>query len=227
MGARSGGRRSRRNQLLCGLPPSISPPLGGAAHLFAARRHRDHRFGQLDIFPCRHGSASVTGRDQHPHPDRRWNRPGRLRDWRMGLRVFRSRANCGGDVAARRVGRTLVLLGPAGTFRLAGAMARRRLCLAQPDGQRCNVAANSAATELYPTALRGTIIGWFAIANALGALTSHTTVSLLAGPLGGLSVVVGYLALVGLPGAVLYAVFIDETRGMTLEAASAEAPPRY
>jgi len=92
-------------------------------------------------------------------------------------------------------------------------------------GNAVMVAANSAATELFPTALRGTIIGWFAIANALGALTSHTTVSLLAGPLGGLSVVVGYLALVGLPGAVLYAVFIDETRGMTLEAASAEAHP--
>ena len=92
-------------------------------------------------------------------------------------------------------------------------------------GNAVMVAANSAATELFPTALRGTIIGWFAIANALGALTSHTTVSLLAGPLGGLSVVVGYLALVGLPGAVLYAVFIDETRGMTLEAASADALP--
>jgi hypothetical protein len=37
--------------------------------------------------------------------------------------------------------------------------------------------------------------------------------------------VVGYLALAGLPGAVLFAVFIDETRGMTLEAASGETLP--
>jgi MFS family permease len=92
-------------------------------------------------------------------------------------------------------------------------------------GNGVMVAANSAATELFPTALRGTIIGWFAITNSLGALISHTTVALLAGPLGGLSVVVGYLALAGLPGALLFAVFIDETRGMTLEAASGETLP--
>jgi predicted MFS family arabinose efflux permease len=87
------------------------------------------------------------------------------------------------------------------------------------------VAANSAVTELFPTALRGTIIGWAAITNSLGALAAHSSVALLAGPLGGLSVVVGYLALVGLPGALLYAIFIDETRGMTLEAASGETVP--
>ncbi len=87
------------------------------------------------------------------------------------------------------------------------------------------VAANSAVTELFPTALRGTIIGWIAITNSLGALAAHSSVALLAGPLGGLSVVVGYLALFGLPGALLYAVFIDETRGMTLEAASRETLP--
>src|SRR4029077_2516950 len=43
-------------------------------------------------------------------------------------------------------------------------------------------------------------------------LAAHSSVALLAGPLGGLSVVVGYLALFGLPGALLYAIFIDETR---------------
>jgi predicted MFS family arabinose efflux permease len=87
------------------------------------------------------------------------------------------------------------------------------------------VGANSAVTELLPTALRSTIIGWLAITMSLGALTSHTTVALLAGPLGGLSVVVGYLALLGLPSAALFAMFIDETRGLTLEAASGEALP--
>ncbi len=86
------------------------------------------------------------------------------------------------------------------------------------------VAANSAVTELFPTSLRSTIIGWLAITNALGALISHSSIALLAGPLGGLSQVVGYLALCGLPGAVLWALFIDETRGMTLEAAAGESP---
>jgi MFS family permease len=84
------------------------------------------------------------------------------------------------------------------------------------------VAGNSAVTELFPTALRGTIIGWVAITYSLGALIAHSAVALLAGPLGGLSVVVGYLAVFGLPGALLYAIFIDETRGMPLEAASGE-----
>jgi MFS family permease len=87
------------------------------------------------------------------------------------------------------------------------------------------VAVNSAVTELFPTALRGTIIGWFAITQSLGAVTSHTTVAMTAGPLGGLSVVVGYLALLSLPAAALFATFIDETRGMTLEAASGDAIP--
>lgn len=85
------------------------------------------------------------------------------------------------------------------------------------------VGANSAVTELLPTSLRGTILGWITITMSLGSLISHTTVALLAGPLGGLSVVVGYLALLGLPSAALFAMFIDETRGLTLEAASGEA----
>jgi len=90
-------------------------------------------------------------------------------------------------------------------------------------GNGVMVAQNSAATELFPTALRGTIFGWIAIVTSLGALTAHISVALLAVPLGGLSTVVGYLAIVGVPGAILYAIFIDETRGMTLEAASGEA----
>ena len=77
----------------------------------------------------------------------------------------------------------------------------------------------------FPRRCAGTIIGWISITNSLGALAAHSSVALLAGPLGGLSVVVGYLALFGLPGALLYAIFIDETRGMTLEAASRETLP--
>lgn len=85
------------------------------------------------------------------------------------------------------------------------------------------VGANSAVTELLPTALRSTIIGWVTITMSVGSVISHATVALLAGPLGGLSVVVGYLALLGLPSAALFAMFIDETRGLTLEAASGES----
>jgi uncharacterized MAPEG superfamily protein len=59
--------------------------------------------------------------------------------------------------------------------------------------------------------------------SAYGALAAYSSVALLAVLLGGLSTAVGYLAICGLPGAVLYSISIDETRGMTLEAAAGEA----
>jgi MFS family permease len=57
--------------------------------------------------------------------------------------------------------------------------------------------------------------------SAFGALA----LARMADRVGRRRVVVGYLALFGLPGALLYALFIDETRGMTLEAASGETLP--
>jgi hypothetical protein len=58
---------------------------------------------------------------------------------------------------------------------------------------------------------------------AFAAIASQMTIATLAGPLGGLSVVVGYLALLQIPAAIIWAIFMDETRGMTLEAAAREA----
>ncbi|MGH7950249.1 MAG: MFS transporter [Candidatus Binataceae bacterium] len=84
------------------------------------------------------------------------------------------------------------------------------------------VAGNTAVTELFPTALRGTMIGWFSLIGAVGAITAHATVSLLAARMGGLSVVVGYLAMLSLPSAMLFGLMISETRGMTLEASGDE-----
>ncbi len=84
------------------------------------------------------------------------------------------------------------------------------------------VASNSAATELFPTALRTTMIGWLALVQAIAAVFCQSLISLLAGPAGGLSVVVGYLGLLAIPSAVLYAVTIEETRGLSLEAAAQE-----
>jgi Na+/melibiose symporter-like transporter len=84
------------------------------------------------------------------------------------------------------------------------------------------VGGNAAATELFPTALRGTLVGWFAIAQAVAAVGSQAAIAALAGPLGGLSVVVGYLALLALPSALIFRLFIDETRGLSLEAAARE-----
>jgi len=40
--------------------------------------------------------------------------------------------------------------------------------------------------------------------------------------MGGLSIVVGALSIVGIPAAILFGLLIDETRGMSLEMASKE-----
>jgi MFS family permease len=84
------------------------------------------------------------------------------------------------------------------------------------------VGANAAATELFPTALRGTMIGWFALVSAIGAVVSNVAVAILANAMGGLSIVVGALSIVGIPAAILFGLVIDETRGMSLEMAGKE-----
>ena len=80
------------------------------------------------------------------------------------------------------------------------------------------VGFRSASTELFPTALRGTMFGWTVLVGALGVVVAQSSIALLAGPLGGLSQVVGYLALLSLPSAVIFGWFVDETRGLSLPA---------
>ncbi|MGH8013546.1 MAG: MFS transporter [Candidatus Binataceae bacterium] len=89
-------------------------------------------------------------------------------------------------------------------------------------GNAVITAANSAVTELFPTALRGTIIGWLTLVVALSAIIAQVTIAALAARMGGLSVVAGYLALLSIPSALLWGLFIDETRGLSLEAAAGE-----
>jgi len=80
------------------------------------------------------------------------------------------------------------------------------------------VASNAALTELFPTALRGTILGWFALMAAFGALTAERTIATFAGATGGVSVITGWLSLLGIPGAILFGMLIEETRGVSLDA---------
>jgi hypothetical protein len=47
-------------------------------------------------------------------------------------------------------------------------------------------------------------------------------IATLIGPLGGLTNVIRYFALLGIPSAVLFGVFIDETRGVPLDIAAME-----
>ena len=54
------------------------------------------------------------------------------------------------------------------------------LFLVQHMRQRRHVASNAAATELFPTPLRGTMIGWFALVSAIGAVISNAAVAVLA-----------------------------------------------
>jgi len=84
------------------------------------------------------------------------------------------------------------------------------------------VAGNAAATELFPTALRGTLIGWFALVGAMAAVSSQAVIAILAERLGGLSVVVGYLGLLTIPSAVIFGLCIEETRGLSLEVSAKE-----
>jgi len=91
-------------------------------------------------------------------------------------------------------------------------------------GRGALVAANSAVTELFPTALRGTIMGWLTLTIAFSAIGAQTAVAVLAKPLGGLSNVVGWMSLLGIPSAIIWGLFIDETQGLSLEAASREMP---
>jgi len=91
-------------------------------------------------------------------------------------------------------------------------------------GRGLLVAANSAVTELFPTTLRGTIMGWLLFCVALSAIFAQASISILAKPLGGLSNVVGWIAFLTIPSVLIWGFFIDETKGLPLEAAAGEAP---
>jgi MFS family permease len=84
------------------------------------------------------------------------------------------------------------------------------------------VGANAATTELFPTQLRGTIIGWQLFNVAVFSIVAQSAIAALAAPMGGLSRVIGWLALLGIPSALIFGAFIDETRGLDLETAAME-----
>ncbi|HTT76195.1 MAG TPA: MFS transporter [Candidatus Binataceae bacterium] len=83
------------------------------------------------------------------------------------------------------------------------------------------VGANSAATELFPAALRTTMIGWQMISGAIFAVVAQAIIAALTGPFG-LAVVIRYMAFLGFGSAILFGLFIDETRGLPLEISAKE-----
>ena len=113
--------------------------------------------------------------------------------------------------------------GPPRGFLYPAVWLAAAFCLLEMTSNAVTVASNAAVTELFPTALRATMLGWFALISAVASLSAEATMAQLALPLGGLSVVAGWLALLAIPGAILFGVAIDETRGLSLEAAANEA----
>ncbi len=85
------------------------------------------------------------------------------------------------------------------------------------------VGGNSLATELFPTAIRGAMMGWFALIGAAAAVSAQTLIAVLAARLGGLSIVVRYLSLLAIPNAIIVVILLPETRGLSLEDAAMEA----
>jgi hypothetical protein len=99
----------------------------------------------------------------------------------------------------RTIGTVSFYWGPPRHFRYPVIWLGVSHCWYAALGAAGEVAGNSAVTELFPTALRSTIIGWLTLVIAFAAIASQMTIATLAGPLGGLSVVVGYLALLQIP----------------------------
>ncbi len=119
------------------------------------------------------------------------------------------------------VGALLFYWGPPGRFAHPALWLCVAFSILNTLSNVVTVASNSAATELFPTALRGTMFGWFALLGAAGSLAAESTISILARRLGGLSIVVGWLAMLAAPSALLFGT-LSETQGLSLEAAANE-----
>ncbi|HUA34655.1 MAG TPA: MFS transporter [Candidatus Binataceae bacterium] len=83
------------------------------------------------------------------------------------------------------------------------------------------VGGTTAATELFPTGMRATAAGAIAIAGTVGRVAGQSLVALLAARIGGVSFVVGLLGLSAIGTSILFIAFVDESRGLALESATA------
>ena len=114
-------------------------------------------------------------------------------------------------------------LGPPGFVRWPLIWLAVAYCWFKVASDVMTVGANSAATELFPAALRTTMIGWQSITAAAFSMLAQVLIAALIGPLGGLARVIRIMALLGIPSAIIFGLFIDETRGLTLEQAALES----
>jgi len=112
--------------------------------------------------------------------------------------------------------------GPPAHFGLSSLWIEVTFCSFTAGMSAGRVGGYSLATELFPTAIRGAMMGWFVLINAAAAVSAQSMIAVLAARVGGLSIVVGYLSLLAIPNGILVALFLPETRGLSLEAASME-----
>jgi MFS family permease len=82
------------------------------------------------------------------------------------------------------------------------------------------VAFRSSLTELFPTALRGTVQGALAVCAAAAAVAAHFGVAVLTPSLHGLAGAITVLAALGSTAALVFAAVVPETAGIDLECAS-------
>jgi MFS family permease len=121
------------------------------------------------------------------------------------------------------IGALVFYLSPVGprTFPIIWLLAA--YCWFKIGSSIMTVGANAAATELFPTGMRTTMVGWQMITGALFTMLAQAMIAALLKPLGGLETVIRYFALLGFPSAVVFGLFIDETRGLRIEVASKES----
>jgi MFS family permease len=113
-------------------------------------------------------------------------------------------------------------LGPPESFAWPLAWLLAAYCWFKVASGVMTVGANAAATELFPAALRTTMIGCQMITGAFFSILAQAVIAALTGPLG-LAAVIRYMAFLGFPSAILFGLFIDETRGLPLAVAAKEA----
>ena len=134
-----------------------------------------------------------------------------------------------------RFGRRATLAAAAFTFNAAmvafyllpdGATAWLPLGLlfgaASVAGNASIVAFRTLATELFPTRIRSTVIGWFSVTGLVAAVASNFATSALTQVTGSLAEAIAWIALLIVPACLALLVLVPETRGLELEEASLE-----
>jgi MFS family permease len=112
--------------------------------------------------------------------------------------------------------------GPPASFAFPTLWLLAGYCWFKMASSIMTVGANSAATELLPAALRTTMVGWQMITGAVFSILAQIMIASLIGPMRGLTNVIKNFALLGIPSAVIFGLFIDETRGLPLDIAARE-----